>query len=312
MSRELQIRAGAGVAASAGVLALAVARPMPAAPLLVCFALLLGIVLLAAVWPRTEDIAVEAAQIKRDIDAKSTASANAFDTGATGAGAHRAPPRTPPTASTGPSPETRRQQWVRATEHHDAVLGAYGSYELDPAMLLRYPAMWDLSAQPVMDFHDALDLAGSLQDRAVHRRPHRVRLRRRRLDSPQRVAQGRSLRPQHRHRSSDRRRRPRLPPRAETPRPRERHGGRRTRDLPAAGHDDRRAPHRPRGRRRRSTDPPGVGGTGPPGAGGVSPARCPVRRSLPGRRAPDDEQEPLGEAISRLNWSRRGRSARRV
>nr|WP_246372380.1 hypothetical protein [Gordonia humi] len=136
---------------------------MPAAPLLVCFALLLGIVLLAAVWPRTEDIAVEAAQIKRDIDAKSTASANAFDTGATGAGAHRAPPRTPPTASTGPSPETRRQQWVRATEHHDAVLGAYGSYELDPAMLLRYPAMWDLSAQPVMDFHDALDLAGSLR-----------------------------------------------------------------------------------------------------------------------------------------------------
>jgi hypothetical protein len=43
------------------------------------------------------------------------------------------------------------------------VLSAYGAYELDPAMLLQYPAMWDLSAAAVVAFHDALEVAGGLQ-----------------------------------------------------------------------------------------------------------------------------------------------------
>ncbi|NNG96995.1 hypothetical protein HLA97_07000 [Gordonia araii NBRC 100433] len=55
-----------------------------------------------------------------------------------------------------------RAQWDRAAEHHRVVLTAYGAYELDPAMLLQYPAMWDLSAPPIIDFHDALELVGNL------------------------------------------------------------------------------------------------------------------------------------------------------
>ena len=43
------------------------------------------------------------------------------------------------------------------------MLSAYGAYELDPAMLLQYPAMWDLSAAAVVAFHDALEVAGGLQ-----------------------------------------------------------------------------------------------------------------------------------------------------
>ncbi|MFT4087666.1 MAG: hypothetical protein QM658_11040 [Gordonia sp. (in: high G+C Gram-positive bacteria)] len=56
-----------------------------------------------------------------------------------------------------------RKRWEQAVEQHGAVLSAYAAYELDPAMLLKYPAMWDLSASTVVDFHDALELAGSLR-----------------------------------------------------------------------------------------------------------------------------------------------------
>ncbi|GED97118.1 hypothetical protein [Gordonia crocea] len=61
-----------------------------------------------------------------------------------------------------PAPEPVRRQWERAVEHHRGVLSAYGAYELDPSMLLKYPAMWDLSAPAVTNFHDALELVGSL------------------------------------------------------------------------------------------------------------------------------------------------------
>ncbi|MFT3662275.1 MAG: hypothetical protein QM809_13050 [Gordonia sp. (in: high G+C Gram-positive bacteria)] len=63
-----------------------------------------------------------------------------------------------------PQPDTSlRQRWARAVDQHDRVLSAYGAYELDPAMLLRFPAMWDLAAPPIVDFHDALELAGGLR-----------------------------------------------------------------------------------------------------------------------------------------------------
>lgn len=57
----------------------------------------------------------------------------------------------------------QRQRWEQATAAHDDVLAAYGAFELDPAMLLRFPAMWDLSSPPIVNFHDALELAGSLR-----------------------------------------------------------------------------------------------------------------------------------------------------
>jgi len=77
----------------------------------------------------------------------------------------------PSAAPTVPGPATDppvplRIQWDRAVEQHARILSAYGQYELDPAMLLRYPAMWDLTASAVVDFQDALALAGSLQTEA--------------------------------------------------------------------------------------------------------------------------------------------------
>lgn len=56
-----------------------------------------------------------------------------------------------------------RALWDRATGRHDEVLSEYAVYELDPEMLLRFPAMWDLSAAKVIAFHDALEHAGSLR-----------------------------------------------------------------------------------------------------------------------------------------------------
>lgn len=58
---------------------------------------------------------------------------------------------------------TVRDRWKHSVAHHNEVLGAYGSFELDPAMLLQYPALWDLAAPEVIAFHDALELAGELR-----------------------------------------------------------------------------------------------------------------------------------------------------
>lgn len=56
-----------------------------------------------------------------------------------------------------------RDRWQRGIEHHNQVLGAYGAFELDPKMLLQYPALWDLSAPRVIAFHDSLETAGELR-----------------------------------------------------------------------------------------------------------------------------------------------------
>ena len=157
MSRATQIRVGTVAAAAAGVIALAATRPVSAVPLLVCFAVLLGIAAVAAAWPGVDDISVEAAQLRRDSEARAAIR--------TDSGRHRTPtPQSPHSQSPhSQSSQTRRHRWDRACTHHDGVLAAYGAYELDPAMLLRYPGMWDLSAQEIMDFHDALELAGTLR-----------------------------------------------------------------------------------------------------------------------------------------------------
>ncbi|MEC4616162.1 hypothetical protein [Tsukamurella tyrosinosolvens] len=62
-----------------------------------------------------------------------------------------------------PAPPSGRALWDRAAGRHDTVLGEYAAYELDPEMLLRFPAMWDFSSPKVIAFHDALEHAGALR-----------------------------------------------------------------------------------------------------------------------------------------------------
>jgi hypothetical protein len=59
--------------------------------------------------------------------------------------------------------EAARRLWEEATRRHDDILGAYGAYELDPAMLLRYPAITDVTVEHTQTFHVALDEAGALR-----------------------------------------------------------------------------------------------------------------------------------------------------
>lgn len=71
-----------------------------------------------------------------------------------------APERPRPEPAPAPSD---RALWDRATGRHDEVLTEYAAYELDPEMLLRFPAMWDFSSPKVIAFHDALEHAGALR-----------------------------------------------------------------------------------------------------------------------------------------------------
>lgn len=59
--------------------------------------------------------------------------------------------------------EAAKRLWEEAFRRHDDILGAYGAYELDPAMLLRYPAITDVTVEPTQTFHVALDEAGALR-----------------------------------------------------------------------------------------------------------------------------------------------------
>ncbi|MGV0742178.1 hypothetical protein [Mycolicibacterium sp. XJ870] len=62
--------------------------------------------------------------------------------------------------------EAAKRLWEEATRRHDDVLGAYGAYELDPAMLLRYPAITDVTVEQTQTFHLALDEASALRTEA--------------------------------------------------------------------------------------------------------------------------------------------------
>ncbi len=141
-------RITAAAAAAFGILILTVLRPFPPEGQIVSYALLLGALLAALAMPSFTSVAVTAAQVTKPRSAPTT---------------HARPAS--PTAKVDPA-VALKSRWTAACKHHSAVLSAYGAYELDPAMLLQYPALWDLSAQPVMDFHDALDLAGGLQSDA--------------------------------------------------------------------------------------------------------------------------------------------------
>lgn len=59
--------------------------------------------------------------------------------------------------------EAAKRLWEEATRRHDDVLNAYGIYELDPTMLLRYPAVTDVTVGSTQTFHIALDEAQALR-----------------------------------------------------------------------------------------------------------------------------------------------------
>lgn len=59
--------------------------------------------------------------------------------------------------------EAAKRLWEEAARRHDDILGAYGAYELDPAMLLRYPAITDVTVEHTQTFHVALDEAAALR-----------------------------------------------------------------------------------------------------------------------------------------------------
>lgn len=46
--------------------------------------------------------------------------------------------------------------WTASTRIHGQVLLEYGAYELDPSLFLQFPAVTDVTREPVMDFHHAL------------------------------------------------------------------------------------------------------------------------------------------------------------
>ncbi|ORW61233.1 hypothetical protein [Mycolicibacterium peregrinum] len=59
--------------------------------------------------------------------------------------------------------DAARRLWEEAARRHNDILDAYGAYELDPAMLLRYPAITDVTVEPTQTFHVALDEAQALR-----------------------------------------------------------------------------------------------------------------------------------------------------
>ena len=61
------------------------------------------------------------------------------------------------------SEEAAQRLWEEATRRHDEVLTAYGTYELDPALLLKYPAVTDVTVEQTQTFHLALDEATALR-----------------------------------------------------------------------------------------------------------------------------------------------------
>ncbi|MEZ0365033.1 hypothetical protein ACAG26_15225 [Mycobacterium sp. pUA109] len=62
--------------------------------------------------------------------------------------------------------EAAKRLWEEAVRRHDSVLGAYGVYELDPAMLLRYPAITDVTVEQTQTFQVALEDAQALRTEA--------------------------------------------------------------------------------------------------------------------------------------------------
>jgi hypothetical protein len=74
------------------------------------------------------------------------------------------PHRSRPAAHATVSPADRaRATWSEATARHDGVLSEYGQWELDPTMLLSYPALWDYSRPANQEFFAAMERCAQLR-----------------------------------------------------------------------------------------------------------------------------------------------------
>lgn len=60
----------------------------------------------------------------------------------------------------------RRRTWDADVARHDSILLSYLPYETDPQVVMRYPAITDLTQGPTADFFDALHGAGALRTEA--------------------------------------------------------------------------------------------------------------------------------------------------
>lgn len=69
------------------------------------------------------------------------------------------------------SDEAAERLWEAATVRHDEILRDYGAYELESELMLRFPAVTDITLEQVQNFHDALAQAQALRtDRYPGRR----------------------------------------------------------------------------------------------------------------------------------------------
>lgn len=68
-----------------------------------------------------------------------------------------------PTIAEAGSDDAAKRLWEEATRRHDTVLSAYGAYELDPAMMMTYPAVTDVTLDHVQAFQHALSEANALR-----------------------------------------------------------------------------------------------------------------------------------------------------
>jgi hypothetical protein len=79
-----------------------------------------------------------------------------------GAKPQEKPQSEPAQAGPSGSPAADVRLWEAARVVHRRVLSEYGAYELDPSLYLRYPGVTDVTREPVMDFHTALEEAQAL------------------------------------------------------------------------------------------------------------------------------------------------------
>ncbi|ORM31853.1 hypothetical protein [Williamsia sp. 1135] len=73
------------------------------------------------------------------------------------------PDRQAPRIANAGSAEAAERLWQAAIRQHEAVLIDYAQYELEPELLLRFPAVTDVSVDTVVRFHTALSRAQELR-----------------------------------------------------------------------------------------------------------------------------------------------------
>lgn len=85
--------------------------------------------------------------------------------GASGAARMTAP--VAPRAPEADPAQQARDTWAEATARHDRVLTDYGRWELDPRMLLSYPALWNYALPENQEFFSALERTSQLRTAVI-------------------------------------------------------------------------------------------------------------------------------------------------